>query len=261
MKVCSKCGISKSEDEYYKKAKGTLEPRSECKECTKKKRLLYVSRPKMEVSEKCCVKCGIIKNISEFHKNVNFPDGKTNVCKDCTKLEKQEYANREKIKVDSKTCLCCGILKPISEFYIRKRSPDGYDTRCKDCNSQITKNNRERINKRNNNRRKNDLDYRIRRRLKSRLKDAIGFKSKKSDSIIKLLGCDIETFRLHLEALFKDGMNWGNYGKGGWHIDHVVPVSWLDLTIPDNQKLVTHYTNLQPLWYWENASKGDKYAG
>jgi DNA/RNA endonuclease G (NUC1) len=53
-------------------------------------------------------------------------------------------------------------------------------------------------------------------------------------------------------------MNWENYGKNGWHIDHIIPCASFDLTDPKQQKNCFHYTNLQPLWAADNIRKSDK---
>jgi hypothetical protein len=81
----------------------------------------------------------------------------------------------------------------------------------------------------------------------------------KSDKTISLLGCSIKQFRMHLEKQFTEGMNWSNHGE--WHVDHIIPISWFDLTKPEQQKKAFHYTNCQPLWAFDNISKRDRYAG
>lgn len=53
-------------------------------------------------------------------------------------------------------------------------------------------------------------------------------------------------------------MTWANYGKSGWHIDHIKPCASFDLSDPDQQKACFHYSNLQPLWAFDNLSKGAK---
>ena len=88
------------------------------------------------------------------------------------------------------------------------------------------------------------------------------YKALKSDKhlgSIEYLGCDIETFREHLEERFKDGMTWENYGKE-WHIDHIIPVQYEN---PSTEEVIKrlHYTNTQPLWALENISKGNRYIG
>ena len=48
-------------------------------------------------------------------------------------------------------------------------------------------------------------------------------------------------------------------GFRGWHIDHIKPCASFDLTDPKQQQQCFHYSNLQPLWWYDNLSKGDKY--
>ena len=79
-------------------------------------------------------------------------------------------------------------------------------------------------------------------------------------SLFKFIGCTAEFLREHLEKQFKPGMTWDNYGVTGWHIDHVKPITAFDLTDPEQKSTACHWTNLQPLWYWENIAKGDKAA-
>ena len=53
-------------------------------------------------------------------------------------------------------------------------------------------------------------------------------------------------------------MSWDNRGQFGWHIDHVIPLNKFDLTNANEFKTACHYTNLQPLWWQANLSKGRK---
>lgn len=71
-------------------------------------------------------------------------------------------------------------------------------------------------------------------------------------------GCTIPEFIQHLEAGFKDGMTWKNYGRYGWHIDHIVPCSKFNLTVAENIKTCFHFSNTQPMWAKENHKKGNK---
>ena len=45
------------------------------------------------------------------------------------------------------------------------------------------------------------------------------------------------------------------------HIDHIVPLSWFDLSNEDHLKVSNHYLNLQYLNSKGNKTKGDRYAG
>ena len=64
----------------------------------------------------------------------------------------------------------------------------------------------------------------------------------------------------HLESKFKEGMSWDNYGKGGWEIDHIYPLSRFDIKSKEdpNFKKAWALSNLQPLWKQENIRKGNK---
>ena len=82
--------------------------------------------------------------------------------------------------------------------------------------------------------------------------------SKKYLKTFDLVGISIEGLWKHLESQFREGMTRENHGLKGWHVDHVRPCSSFDLSDPEEQKKCFHYTNLQPLWWWENLEKSDK---
>lgn len=67
------------------------------------------------------------------------------------------------------------------------------------------------------------------------------------------LGCTFEELKEHLESQFTEGMSWDNYGE--WHIDHIIPCAFFDLTKPSHQKVCFNWQNLQPLWESDNCSK------
>jgi len=95
----------------------------------------------------------------------------------------------------------------------------------------------------------------MRRRIQLSLKSQ---STKKSNKTIELLGASREVVWNHLESLFKEGMTRNNNNVKGWHIDHIRPCSSFDLSDPEEQKKCFHYTNLQPLWWWENLKKSNK---
>lgn len=84
----------------------------------------------------------------------------------------------------------------------------------------------------------------------------------KSKKTFELLGCNMETFRAHIELQFTEGMTWDNHGSGPgkWQFDHVVPLLFGD---PDQKTMEErmHYTNLQPMWSHVNAAKGNRHVG
>lgn len=77
---------------------------------------------------------------------------------------------------------------------------------------------------------------------------------KKDSKTATLVGCEWEVLKAHIEAQFTCGMSWEN--RRLWHIDHLIPLS----SAKDEETMVKlcHYTNLQPLWWRDNLSKGAK---
>lgn len=102
-----------------------------------------------------------------------------------------------------------------------------------------------------------DDDFKLLRNLRARLNKAIKG-NYKSGSAIKNLGCSISELKIYLESKFLSGMTWDNYGRDGWHIDHIVPLSSFNLQDTNELKKACHYTNLQPLWRIDNLVKSNK---
>ncbi len=103
------------------------------------------------------------------------------------------------------------------------------------------------------------LEQRIMRNLEGRVHLATKRQNtKKIKKVLDLLGCSLDVFKDYLETKFQIGMVWENYTTYGWHIDHIKPCIEFNLKDPKQQQECFHYTNLQPLWWWENLSKGAK---
>ena len=138
------------------------------------------------------------------------------------------------------------------------QSKEGKEVREKYKNDPIVKE-RMREWKKNYNKRKyySDLDYKLKHVLRVRMTCALK-RNQKSGSAIKDLGCTGEELRVYLENQFEDGMSWDNWSRDGWHIDHKKPLDSFDLTDPEQFKEAVHYTNLKPLWAFDNLSKGNK---
>jgi hypothetical protein len=69
------------------------------------------------------------------------------------------------------------------------------------------------------------------------------------------LGCDIASFKKHIEEQFRPGMSWED--QDTYVLDHIIPVAWFDLSVPVHQDICFHYTNFQPLTPEANAKKAD----
>lgn len=177
-----------------------------------------------------------------------------------------------------KKCHSCNIIKPLFDYPVDKNLKSGYRGRCKDCSNNQCKiyymnhrdnilNYRKEYNSLDQTKKKNriyakhkrdsDINYRIKDNLRRRINYAIKF-GNKTHNTNKLLGCSVEYFKEHIESLWEIGMSWKNYGKFGWHLDHIKPCVSFDLTDPEQQKKCFHYSNLQPLWAKDNWSKGSR---
>lgn len=106
----------------------------------------------------------------------------------------------------------------------------------------------------------NPLNRKIACNLRGRLSQAIRH-NYKSGSAIKDLGCSIDELKAHLESKFYpnpetgETMTWENYGRYGWHIDHIKPLCKFDLTNKVQLEEACNFINLQPLWFKDNLEK------
>lgn len=107
-------------------------------------------------------------------------------------------------------------------------------------------------------RERNQLKKKIVNRLRTRLSHAMKAQlTSKKKRTLDLLGIPLGEFLIYMESQFTEGMSWDNYGT--WHIDHIKPCSKFDLFLRSEQEECFHYSNLQPLWGWENFEKRAKY--
>lgn len=112
-----------------------------------------------------------------------------------------------------------------------------------------------------NNRRRTNPQFQISSNLRTYIYQRVGKKTQSGQSRFReIVGCSIAEFCLHLERHFKPWMNWQNYGQGEgkWSIDHTRPCASFDLTNLKEQKQCFHFSNMLPMRWSENLSKGDK---
>lgn len=168
---------------------------------------------------------------------------------------KQRQSERQKKRYRSDAVFAAKILSRANSRYAdpetRKRKQEYQRLRSKDPEV------RKRRLQRNKERRKLDVQLRLKMNLWARIwKGLRAAGAKKSERTCELLGCSYSELRAHLESQFTEGMNWSNYGRDGWEVDHIAPVSSFDLTDPAQQRECQHYTNLRPLWHADNKRKG-----
>ncbi|MFC1453546.1 hypothetical protein ACFLQL_00010 [Verrucomicrobiota bacterium] len=78
----------------------------------------------------------------------------------------------------------------------------------------------------------------------------------------ELVGYTGDDLKKHLETKFISGMSWDNYGKDGWHIDHIIPKIFFKYKSYKDVEFQYCWSlnNLQPLWARDNMVKGKKLA-
>lgn len=143
-------------------------------------------------------------------------------------------------------------LERVKKYYKKNR------IRILDRVKEYRKNNREKINTYTRKKNIEDINFRLAKILRQRLRNALKNNRYKKYSAIDLVGCSLEHLKKHIEKQFKDNMSWDNYGYYGWHIDHIIPCASYNLEDIEQQNKCFHFTNLQPLWLKENTSKGKK---
>ncbi len=197
--------------------------------------------------EKQCSKCGEVKILDLFNiaRNSGFKFGRTPWCKMCAKAYTKDYTLRNKearlqynkqYKQKNKEALSDYNRKYLKKYY--------------ECNKDKIL---EVTNAYTKSRCQKDPLFRLARNLRRRLHNALKGKSK-SKKTLDLLGCSIDDLKNHIEAKFRDGMDWNNYGSV-WHIDHIKPLALFDLSNDSDISAACNYVNLQPLIAKENLKK------
>ena len=175
--------------------------------------------------------------------NLRAKDGLYSCCRNCENIKSQEYKNKNR--------------KDLRE-YDKKRYYENHE--------KLKQKSRDYFNEHKLERKiyaqqyfqkiKNNLEYRIKHSLQSRIIHAVKKQeTNKSNHTNELIGCSFEELKQHLEKQFTEGMSWKNYGRTGWHIDHIKPCFLFDLTKKDEQQQCFNYTNLRPLWWKDNLSR------
>ena len=235
----------------------------------------------ISMETKFCSCCEQIKNADEFHKNKTKKDGLQDHCKACRNLKSQQ--NKEKRKEYRKNWYLKNIDKvksmessryKFNKDFINEKRKTLYNSdeltriRVREQQRKYYENNKKMFseNAKNwaelNRERRNEIskkhynEYKtlmICRRLIKRTLKYLG--TEKELRTIEILGYSPHQLKETIESKFVDGMSWTNYGE--WHIDHIKPISSFDKT--ENPKVINSLDNLQPLWAFDNLSKGSRF--
>jgi len=102
-----------------------------------------------------------------------------------------------------------------------------------------------------------DPVFKVKDNLRHRLKKIMGkVKRGGTEHRNNLTGCSTKQLAAHLEATFKRGMTWNNYGTL-WHVDHIIPCASFDHTDEKQRAQCWHWTNLRALDAKKNREKSD----
>jgi hypothetical protein len=190
---------------------------------------------------KTCTACRREKTLSCFSKDKSKSDGHRPDCKSCRSAKNSIYYESNKDTIKEKTKLFHSENKKYYQEY----------------DKNWRKKNKSRIMAHRKHRLETDIIFKLKDILRGRLNKAVK-NSYKSGSAVSDLGCSIQHLKLHLELFFGKDMTWNNYGKTGWVIDHIKPLSKFDLSNETQFAEACNFKNLQPLWFSDNLVKGDR---
>jgi len=226
-----------------------------------------------------------------------MPNKRFKMCSPCSQTKKQERSkkyqnehkentkknNKEERKAVSKsviiTCANCNLETEVPSRLFKLCPMCSRQKQLEHC-KKYKQNNKEKVtqynkiwkqqNKENittynreyeRERKKRDVKFKILRVMRTRISDLVRVKiispQKKPKTTLQLIDIHIDKFLEWLKMNFKADMSFENYGSY-WHIDHVVPCSWFDISNPSEQKICFHWTNMRPLEVRKNLIKSDK---
>ena len=109
-----------------------------------------------------------------------------------------------------------------------------------------------------------DPQFRLAAYFRNRINSALrATNAHKRTRSFMLIGCPVAQLAKHIESQFLPGMSWSNWGigKDKWSIDHIRPCASFDLQDEAQQRACFHFSNLRPMWFNENCSKGALHDG
>jgi hypothetical protein len=277
---CSTCSTFKPITCFHYLATGEIRPC--CKECKHaRNNLRMLKKRELEIGVQICIICEQSKVLTLFR---TMPDNtKYQKCYECCKGVEH-------------FCGTCEVVKDINCFYIKGKGVPRKDCYNQKVKTYVSKN-LEKVRARNyayrrrpevitrarergrlwysnpdNRKRKQELAninerkkyadktsrYHISKLLRGRFGGMIK-KEYKRTSVMNLLGCTFEHYKLWMSYQFDENMNWDNSGTY-WVVDHIKPLASFDLSQLSEQKKAFHWTNLQPLEAIANMEKHTKYT-
>ena len=273
-KICRKCGIEKSLNDFYVKKSGEDGRRSYCKLCdnkinaqyqylrscqnpdyVKRKELEKINKDLSKKNKKKCSVCGEIKNIEDFYYRKDN-NSYRNECKVCfnelhaEKRKKYRDTHKEHYKQYAKE-----YNEKNHEIIIQKKRD--YNRSNFDKRRQYRLDHLEDYRQYYHTRKEQDLLYKFIIQTRNCIRESIKRKGyTKKSKTFDIVGCDFDTLMKHLKKTFKNNYGYDWHGQEDVHIDHIIPLS----TANNEEEVLKlcHYTNLQLLKPEDNMSKQDK---
>lgn len=169
---------------------------------------------------------------------------------------------------ESKKCNVCDETKSLNDFHNNKRTKDGLSYTCKDCARiqvrEYKQQNRKKTSRQQNEYLKRNSDnpifndiYKEKARLTS-IMNAIRRGATTTKTSMNRIGCDLETFKRHLQQTAIDNgyddFDIETYNRNEYHIDHIISFKKAldgEYTLDD----VCNYKNIQILRAEDNFFK------
>jgi len=222
-KICNKCNILKTIENFSKDKYKKNGYCGNCKNCESKRKnknnpnnTNINENTNENTNEKVCNKCNVLKNLKDYHKDKSKKDGYRGQCKKCELENKKIYYQENKDK--------------RHEYEKNKYN--------------------------------SDEEVRIKKLLRTRFILGLKNKSsEKTKSILEITGCDLDFFKKWIEYQYKlitnnETIDWEDF-KQNYHMDHLMPCSSFNLTDIEEQKKCFHWKNIQILTKENNLKKSN----
>jgi len=232
---CTVCGVYKLYDEFSPSKKGMYGYQSKCRFCVNKMGIQQrrvegiIARPKyyMDTNGRYCSKCKqykVWKNFNKDNKDNKGINEYGSICKSCKAKRSAQYHKQNK------------------EIIAKK-------------GAKWRRENKEHIKERQKIRLQNDPEYKLTRKLRSRVRSAIKAQNtKKSGHTMKLIGCSPKFLINHFNTAASNGLKFGNKDI---EVDHIIPCISFNLSDELEQYICFNWRNQQLLTAFDNRSKHD----
>lgn len=232
-KICSKCGIEKTLDNFRKSGKYY---RGECKECENVRCKKYQREHKEQIK---AYQKDYNKKYREEHKEEK-------------RIKDKDYRKNNKDKIHKYNKEHKEYFKDKQREYRKK-----YHEKYFEYDRNYRRNNKDKVKvyqQRDYERRRNNPVLKLKDQVRNMLVNSFKKKDlRKSEKLEEIVKCDIDFLINHLYQTFKNNYGYEWDEKEPVHIDHIIPLA----TANNEEEVIKlcHYSNLQLLKAKDNLSK------